>query len=462
MVAKAPAKFLQARKAFLEGPVRYVGAVLRGLSQAVRDDVAIDWSTTLDLMSWLSARQSDDLELRWARQDCIRLLKEGLEGNLVDIRLREVVWHIIDTIADDKDPSPEDDSKPASDLASRSLNTVRGNALHAVVTYSLWVYRSVMGTTEAKLGAFGMRMIPEVRTRLERHLDPAIDPSPAIRSVYGQWFPYLVLLDDAWASQRVTSIFPDDQPELRDAAWGTYLRYCRVYNRPFEILRSRYCEAVDRVDETGGHDPSTRGSIGGFLGEHLVILAGRGLVAWSDEDALLTRFFEEAEPDDVRRAIWPIGRDLSNDENEVPNEVLGRFQRLADELLGLLEKHGRERMGHLSRLGWWIASGRFDAEWTLDRLKRLIELAGAAEPGSQVMDCLVEISKSNPTEAFKVLRTWMNTERPDRRVMIGREESTIAILQAALKQPSTQDDARSFIHQLGSAGHLGFRDLLAE
>ncbi len=465
VVAKAPAEFLQARQAFLEGPVRYVSAVLRGLSQAVRDDVAIDWSTTIDLMSWLSARQSDDSELRWARQDCIRLLEEGLKGDLVDIRLRKAVWSIIDTIADDKHPSPEDDSehsRPASDLADWSINTVRGSALRAVVGYSLWVYRSVMGTSEAKLGAFGMRMIPEVRTRLERHLDPAIDPSPAIRSVYGQWFPYLVLLDDAWASQHVASIFPEDQPELRDAAWETYLRFCRVYNRPFELLRSQYREAVDRVDENGGHDPSTRESIGGFLGEHLVILAGRGLVAWSDQDALLRRFFEKAEPDDVRRAIWPTGRDLSKHENEIPDEALGRFQRLADELLGLLKKQGRKRMGHLSRLGWWIASGRFDPEWTLDRLQRLLELAGAAEPNFQVMDCLVEISKSNPTEAFKVLRTWLNDERPDRSVLIGRKKSTMAILQAALKQPSTQDDARSFIHQLGAAGHLGFRDLLAE
>lgn len=462
VVAEAPAEFLQAHRAFLEGPVRYVSAVLRGLSQAVRDDVAIDWPTTIDLMSWLLARRSDDSDWRYARQDCIRLLEEGLKGDLVDIRLRKAVWSIIDTVADDTDPDPEADSEFTSDLASRSINTVRGNALHAVVNYSLWVYRSVMDTSEAKLGAFGMRMIPEVRTRLERHLDPAIDPSPTIRSVYGQWFPYLVLLDDAWAGQQVTTIFPDDQPELRNAAWETYLRFGRVYNRPFELLRSQYREAVDRVDETGGHDPSTRGSIGGFLGEHLVILAGRGLVAWSDQDALLRRFFEKAEPDDVRRAIWLIGRDLSKHENEIPNEALGRFQRLADELLGLLEKHGRERMGHLSRLGWWIASGRFDAEWTLDRLQRLLELAGAAEPGFQVMDYLVEISKSNPTEAFKVLRTRLNPESPDRRLLIGREKSTMAILRAALKQPSTQRDARSVIHQLVEAGHLGFRDLLAE
>ena len=462
VVAEAPAEFLQAHRAFFEGPVRYVSAVLRGLSQAVRDDVAIDWSTTIGLMSWLSARQSDDSDWRGARKDCIRLLEEGLKGDMVDIRLRKAVWSIIDTVADDTDPDPEADSKFASDLASRSINTVRGNALHAVVTYSLWVYRSVMGTGEARPGAFGMRVIPEVRTRLERHLDPAIDPSPAIRSVYGQWFPYLVLLDEAWATQHVASIFPDDHPELRDAAWETYLRFCHVYHLPFELLRGQYLAAVNRLDETGERDLTVTDSIGGFLGEHLVILAGRGLVAWPDKDALLRRFFDKAEPDDARRAIWLVGRDLSKHENDISDEAVGRFERLAEELLGLLKKHGRERMGHLSSLGWWIASGRFNPEWTLDRLERLLELAGAIEPSFEVMDCLVEMSKSNPTEAFKVFRAWLNTERLDRSVLIGGpDEAAITILQAALRQPSTENEARSFIHRLGAAGHLGFRDLLA-
>ena len=462
VVAEAPAKFLQARKAFLEGPVRYVGAVLRGLSQAVRDDVAIDWPTTIDLMSWLSARQSDDSELTRAHQDCIRLLQEGLTGDLVDIRLRKIVWSIIDTIADDRDPAAEADSEPTNDLATRSINTVRGNALHTVVSYSLWVYRSMIGTGEAKPGGFGMRMIPEARERLERHLDPAVDPSPTIRSVYGQWFPHFVLLDEAWASQHATSIFPDDQPELRDAAWNTYLRFCPVYNLPFELLRGQYLAAVNRLDETDECDLTATDSIGGFLGQHLVILAGRGLVAWSDEDALLRRFFEKAEPDDARRAIWVVGKNLSERENDFPDETLARFERLAEELLDLLKKHGRERMGHLSALGWWIASGRFDPEWTLDRLQRLLELAGAAEPSFGVMDCLVEMSRSNPTEAFQALRTWLNTERLDQSVLVGLHEPAMAILQAALLQPSTREDARSFIHQLGAAGHLSFRDLLAE
>ena len=461
VVAKRPAEFLNARGLFQDGSIRYVSAVLAGLSQAVRDETSIDWTATIDLMSWVAAQRSDDSESRHARQRCIWLLSEGLRDDLVDIRLRKTVWTIIDAMAYDADPTPEADSRHGGDPSTRSINTVRGTALRTVVTYSLWVYRSEMGTVEARPGAFGMEWIPEVRAKLERHLDPAIDPSPTVRSVYGEWFPHLVFLDEAWARQHVESVFPDDRLELRDAAWETYLRRCPVYNLPFEILRRHYLEAVDRIDETAERDPPRGERIGGLLGGHLVILAGRGLIAWSDDDGLIRRFFENAEPEDADRAIRLVGRDLCDDESDVADDLLRRFRRLTEELLGLLKEHGRERMGHLKSLGWWIASGRFDPEWTLSRLSRLLELAGAAEPGFEVMDRLVELSADQPADVFEVLRTWVRSSGPDGGAMVGHSQSVRAILRAALTDPPTEDDARSFIHRLGAAGHLDFRDLLA-
>lgn len=460
VVAKTPAEFLKARGLFLEGSVRYVSAVLAGLSQAVRDELAIDWTATIDLMSSIARRHGDNSEWRYARQHCVWLLHEGLQDDLIDIRLRRAVWTIVDAMADDADPSPEADLQPASSLLTRSLNTVRGTALRAVVGYSLWVYRAVMGTSEARPGAFSMARIPEVRARLERHLDPAIDPSPTIRSVYGGRFPHLVLLDEAWARQNVESIFPDNQPKLRDAAWETYLRCCPVYNQPFALLRHQYLDAVDRLDELGERDSTTRESIGGFLGEHLVILAGRGLVAWSDDDALLRRFFENAAPNDADRAIWLVGRDLSDIETEVSEEAVERFRRLAEELLGLLKENGGERMGHLKSLGWWIASVRFDPKWREDSLTQLLELAGTAEPSYQVMNCLVEMSKDHPAEAFRVFRTWVNTKGPAEGALSGGDEPAREILRAALAHPPTKDAARALIDRLLAAEHLSFRSLL--
>lgn len=233
-----------------------------------------------------------------------------------------------------------------------------------------------------------------------------------------------------------------------------------MYNLPFELLRRQYLEAVDRLDEAGERDPPRNDRVGGSLGEHLVVLAGRGLIAWSDDDGLLRRFFENAEPDDADRAIRLVGRDLSDDETDVSDEVVRRFRRLTEGLLELLKDRGSERMGHLKSLGWWIASGRFDPERTLSRLARMLELAGAAEPGFEVLDCLAGLSRSRPAEAFQVFRAWMNRNGRDGGTPSGRNEAVRAVLRAALAHPPTEDDVRSFIHQLGVAGRLDFRDLL--
>src|SRR5260221_10835827 len=43
-----------------------------------------------------------------------------------------------------------------------------------------------------------------------RRQEENVDSSAAIRSVYGQWFPWLVLLDPNWARASVARIFPAD------------------------------------------------------------------------------------------------------------------------------------------------------------------------------------------------------------------------------------------------------------
>ena len=462
VVGRSPEEFVTVADSILALRVRYVEALLRGLCQAVREERIIDWTSVIPLLSEVSTRYPRDGEWRWARLEGVRLLEAGTKDDGIPFSLRSAVWAVIDSAADDAHPSPEDDASPDLDVANQSINSVRGNALHAVVGYALWVYRSVMEANSADSIAFTMNMIPEVRRRLERHLDPAIDSSPSVRAVYGQWFPHLALLDADWTGRNVERIFPDRCPELRDAAWETYLRFCRVYNTPFELLREEYAAAVNRLPGSDELTATTRGHPERRLGEHLLTMAGRGVLSWSDEDALLRRFFENAKPHDAQGAIGRIGRELCKEEIEVPGEALERYRSLTEELLALLEVSGRERMGHLSSLGWWIASGRFDPKWTLARLDRLIGLAGTATPYSEVKECLVELCEDHPAETFEVLRSWLNADQVELPRLLRRTEAARTVLAAALADPSSRADARAVIHRLGADEYLSFRDLLEE
>jgi hypothetical protein len=68
--------------------------------------------------------------------------------------------------------------------------------MHIVISYALWVRRQAEAAGAAETIASGFGSMPEVRRLLEERLDVTIEQSRAIRAVYGQWVPWLVLLDD--------------------------------------------------------------------------------------------------------------------------------------------------------------------------------------------------------------------------------------------------------------------------
>ena len=467
-VARSPSRYLAARDSFVDLPPRYVEALVRGLRNAVLADRLVDWAAVLEVLASVVHRPAGDREWRSARRESASMLVTGLGDDVIRLGFRAAVWKLIDALADDPEPAPEDEAERILNITTDSISSVRGNALHAVIRYALWVCRSLAGPNGAHGVRPSMDTIPEVRRRLDWHLDPANDPSLAVRSVYGQWFPHLALIDADWAERNVDRIFPQRHPALRDAAWEAYIRFCPAYDTPFKMLRGQYAAAVNRLGAGGARNPSPRDELCKRLGVHLLVMSGRGHLSWSDDDALLKGYLEDAKPEQARSAIGSIGRDLHNENHEFPPETLARFASLAEALIGVLQERGRERMGHLVSLGWWIASGRFEAEWTLRQLERLVEHAGRAEPRRYVMDHLAELSGRHPAETLAVLESWIDADvlssagkrrRVSTSALFGRTNSAQRILRAALASPSTRDRARSLKERLLAAGYEEFRGI---
>src|SRR5262249_15303450 len=146
-----------------------------------------------------------------------------------------------------------------------------------------------------------------VREFLERHLDVEVEPTRTIRSVYGQWFPFLAAADPDWAAAHVSAIFRiDGERELGRVAWRSYLQHNRLYNDVVELLHPLYVDAVARagIDD----DEEERQQLIG----HLIALYVLGFAELDDD--LLGVFFTEA-PVDVRaQLINAIGFDLADAE----------------------------------------------------------------------------------------------------------------------------------------------------
>jgi hypothetical protein len=224
--------------------------------------------------------------------------------------------------------------------------------------------------------ASGLAELPEIREVLETHLDPTHDPSLAIRAVYGQWLPRIVLLDRGWTSAQLSRIFPPEQPELRDVAWETYTVFCPPYDNVFEVLESEYAAAVGRLGRPVGGDRRVADPEE-CLAEHLMLLYGRGKLGADPLRGLVERFFEEA-PGRIRgRAIQFIGRSLRENKTKIPVAVIRRFVARWEHRIAQARFSSAESIEELSDFGWWFVSQKFDEAWAMERLEEALRLAGA-------------------------------------------------------------------------------------
>jgi hypothetical protein len=218
LVVSEPERFAAEAEKFQGLDPTYVRALLQALSEPAKQKSDLNWQKVLALCCWVveqprrNAPQKATLGERdpdwgWTRKAIARLLTHGFESDALPSNSREEAWYVLERLTNDPEPTPEDELKNdgKTDFASLSINTIRWEAMHGVVEYALWIRRRIENEPGFNVGE-GFDRMPEVRTVLDRHLDPGFDPSLAIRAVYGQWFPWLHLLDRQWATENAPRI----------------------------------------------------------------------------------------------------------------------------------------------------------------------------------------------------------------------------------------------------------------
>jgi hypothetical protein len=480
-VSADPARFAKEANSFQGLDPTYVRELLWGLRDAARQGRAFDWQPVLDLCAWVMAepleiagRQQrhpeNDPDWGWTRKGVADLLSAGLQKGKGEIpnQFRDQCWNVIAALTSDPQPTSEYESQYGGsnmDAASMSINTVRGQAMHAVIHYGLWVIRSLGSPAggEARLSK-GLEEMPEMRGILEKHLDPQHETSLTVRAVYGQWFPWLIVMDPKWAAGKVSSIFPesDEQVDLWRAAWNTYIIFCEPFNNTYQALASIYRLAVERL---APHSHGARSILlpEKRLAEHLMAYYWRGQLPLGDGDELLSRFYEKASAGLRGEALEHVGRSLRASHDEIPAVIMDRLRKLWDARLTLarsassIEEFGEE----LSNFGWWFASGKFDEEWALTQLVEVIETWKGAEPAHLVAKRLAEIAGRRPGQAVRALAGLVKADAKGWRLAGFRSEAQ-SILVCALGSGDQQARQRAvdLIHHLGERGNFEYGELL--
>jgi hypothetical protein len=479
VVAENPSAFAGLAARFRELDPTYVRSFISGLEKATGE---IDWAPVVDLCQWVTeqARVPEERQLststygddvdpdwRWTRKRIASLLEKGVQGDSIPFELRQQVWSVLKSLTEDPEPTPEYEAKYGGDNMdplTLSINTVRGEAMHAVVRYALWVRRHEL-VDDADPTPNGFDQIAEVREVLDQHLDIEQDPSLAVRSVYGRWYPQLYLLDTTWALGHRAQIFTPEEgkEEYRTAAWGAYIFSNRVFNDIFEALRKEYQAAIDRLPDGGeaGMRDTKRD-----LAEHLMIAYWRGEESL-DDDGLIKRFFAAADDDLRNYAIQRVGQHAESsgiDEEKAPG-IRRRLRDLWEFRLAAAHGGGDDTYKkELAAFGWWLVSGEFDKEYALQKMIETLQITGKAEPEIQFLETLAELSTTDPSQTLECLRLIVQSDEIQWRMYGHKDEETRTIIRNAIESGDEplRERAEELVHYLGAQELFQFRDLLAE
>lgn len=456
----------------------YVSWALDGLENALRNHRGVEWEPLADLFETVVGNTDPESSDRdperdyengrwtWVQKNIASLLVLAFESGdqQAPFSLRNRLWEVLEKLTNNPEPDAEYEQEygsGATDPATTALNTVRGRAMQAVIGYAMWVRRHVEGGEDGESSL--LAHAPEVARVLEAHLDPDHDDSPAVRSVYGQYFPWIIAIDEAWASELVPMVLPKDPAEavLRDAAWECYLVWRGPYDACLRVLRGEY-EAASREGE---HPPrwewlSSRHRPRVALGSHLIGYYLRGLIDLDGPDGLLQSFFSTSLPKTRFEVLGSVGRSFSG---AVPPEkpFAARLMALWEWRLGAAASADEAGREELRGFAWWVADDCLPQEWRLAQLEELAARHCALDPAQFAYAFLKTVAATWPKRTIEVLAALITAE--DRRWgVLGVSEDFREALRICLASDEGEAVAQAvrLVHLLGSIGHGDLRDLL--
>ncbi len=468
IVADRPELFANSASEFRSLDPTYTRSLIEGFEGAINQKKLFNWENILTLSYWIVTQPNElvdrtitnhdfyhDPDWSWARKSVANLLCKGFENSVCQIpfSFRDLTWKTLFCLTEDASPSPEDEQSENIDPQSRSINTIRGSAMHGVIQYSLWVRRELLKTSsEVEISKQGFKTIPEVEKVLDAHL--LEDKSLAIRSIYGQWFPWLQMLDEEWTEKNVPVIFPGEPEKKKywEAAWQTYILLCQPYDKVFGVLESNYRRAIDQLNEK---KELVRLDSNKNLASHLMDYYYRGKL----DDTLLNLFWERADEDLRANALRYISTSLYRTKGKIAPEYIDRLKLLWESRLTIAKKDPDRHRREMETFGPWLLSKQFNDTWSVAQLAEALTISGKiADFSKEVVNRLIELIEQYPNEVLQCLNLMVKGNNDGWGISRWKNEAK-TLLQLGLKT-SAKSKAREIINYFVMLGYFDFGDLL--
>jgi len=470
-------------------PAIFVRAFIHEMIEAVKAGEAIELPCVLELCQWVVEQPVDertvpeqdgeslvDTDWQWTRDEISGLAEEvckartdagpryALDG------IREPIWNLVNVLCRDRAKSymvhdiSEDDPR-VHDYLDLGINSPRGKAVEAALEYARWVgnHTKVKKNGE-EIVPGGFEAMPEVRDLLAWQIESG-NRTYEVMSVIGSRIGVIYWIDRDWLEVNADALFDLQSIERSPvsaegwAAWNAFLVWVRPHIEFYRRFKRQFAYAVNQAGAVCLADRSREQPMH-HLGEHLMILYGRGQLGFNDDGRVFQRFIETANPDIRRHAIGFVGQTLEGDEHP-PEDVLRRFMSLWEMYwAGPGKQDARERQDSWL-FGTWFDCGKFPRQWSIDRLHEFVEIAPAVEPDHSVVERLAEIAETDILTVTNILDRMVRGDKEGWRVS-GWTESAETILQHAMKTGGdARREAEGLINHLGRRGYTEFGKLLS-
>ncbi len=408
LVKENPNKYISNIDLYFAKKIRpiYIYNLIGGLKDAIRQGNKFNETNSIDLCYSVIVKNKISQEQNNGEQgiDSVKQSIADFMGEIlgnskynVPFSMREKVWKIIEILSDDSDPTQEyeqKDSEGGLDPMTLAINTTRGEAINASISYGLWYAKN-----NKKLKSKINLMPKELELLLSKHLNIENDPSIAIRSVYGSRLPNFYYLNIDWLKENKEKIFSKNFFEYNVSAWEGYL-FNGVIKEVYLVIKDHYKDFINSLGKI--ENKFRRSEIEQRFCQHLGVIYANSID--DDNDDLINEFFKSAPSKSKAEFINFQGRVVLRQMENFKDKdtVKKRLIKLWE--LRIIENKNNSDIVELREFGWWFKNSPLNKKSNLDLLTETLKLTnGIIDVPYEIAEELKEYAKEFPLESIMVL-----------------------------------------------------------
>lgn len=476
LVSEVPAKFNIFASYLADPAIRfvYVYHYLSGVRDGIKNKGGKLTNEILSLCEYIMTQKDDpfvgssgDHEpgLFAAQMEVAHLLGEALHSDDPYLTREQLdrIRALLIKLVHHSDPESDADSKTSFDPFTHSLNCIRGEAMHGILHYSLYLSRQhdKLSGEKSKEG----HLEPEIQQILDEKLDITADPSLAVHSVYGAFVPQLYFLSHEWLENNLLKIFPEDEDKdaFWKAAWDAYIFASNVYRDVFKLLIPQYQRGLRLLSQPQDEEKHFSGSSYERLAQHIMFAYLAGLTDFSHENKLLDLFFENA-PDSIRaQGVFWLSQVLGNDKPTFDDILWKKCWTLWQKRIEFAETQEVNRnTQEISDYLRWLANSPVDLEFLFPTLQKSVKYLHDGFDTRQLIEYASKQCGQFPLYAVTLLQMAILAAKEVWWMPKDKDEEQILRAAMASKFEEARKIAVGIINYRGEHGDFRWKYLLGE